>query len=572
MSLHPANLALRLSITLCLALPALAADQSQFPITSSAQLSEMRSASAHLRGPNASTADLQESARQLDTGLAWLDANRERMNGAPALLNERINLQLARAGVLARLGRKDEALAALEETQTLLWLPQLRRALRENPDFASLRDEPRFQAVLATSRAPERAMQTKALTTIYKDELSIEERVAGLSLFWAEARHGFAHFDNVPALNWDQVYMDYLRKVIAARDTREYYRVMMQLAPLLRDGHTNIYPPRELTAEFFSTPPLDTALAEGKVHVRAVLSASLAERVRVGDEIVSIDGMPVKQYAEEKVAPFASYSTPQDRDARLYTHQLLAGAADQPVGLGLRGKDGVLREESVARSGWSDWKAPAPFSFRMLAGDVAYVELRTFENEEVVEAFLNALPKIIQAKALILDLRYNGGGNGGYGLRILSHLSSQPIPLAASYARIDSAVERTHHGNYFHWLPIGSGAPYHRPQKYPFTGPVAVLTGPQTYSAAEDMVLSFRAMRRGVTVGTATGGSTGQALNFALPGGGRARICVKRDLLPDGGKFVGLGIAPQVEVRSTLEDVRAGRDPVLERALQIVSQ
>ncbi|UMR30351.1 hypothetical protein MJ904_25785 [Massilia sp. MB5] len=240
-----------LALILCLTAPALAADQPNPPITSSTELSRMRDGIEGLSGPNASSTDLQQAARRLDAGLDWLNANRERMNGSPTLLNERVNLQLARAEIHARLGRKNEALAALEEMQTLVWLPQLRRALRDAPSFASLRAEPRFKAVLATAYVPERAMQTKALATSYKDQLSLEERVAGLSLFWAEARHGFAHFDNVPALNWDKVYMEYLSKVIAARDTREYYRVMLQLAPLLRDGHTNIYPPRELMAEFF---------------------------------------------------------------------------------------------------------------------------------------------------------------------------------------------------------------------------------------------------------------------------------------------------------------------------------
>ncbi|WP_432378347.1 S41 family peptidase [Duganella sp. P38] len=100
-----------------------------------------------------------------------------------------------------------------------------------------------------------------------------------------------------------------------------------------------------------------------------------------------------------------------------------------------------------------------------------------------------------------------------------------------------------------------------------YDGPVAVLTGPQTYSAGEDFVLSFTIMQRGLTIGEATGGSTGQAINFTLPGGGAARVCAKRDTYPDGREFVGAGVAPSVEVRQTVAGLRAGRDPVLERAL-----
>jgi carboxyl-terminal processing protease len=71
-------------------------------------------------------------------------------------------------------------------------------------------------------------------------------------------------------------------------------------------------------------------------------------------------------------------------------------------------------------------------------------------------------------------------------------------------------------------------------------------------------------------VGEPTGGSTGQPLMFNLPGGGLARVCTKRDTYPDGREFVGVGIQPQVLVRPTVEDFRAGRDTVLEAALELL--
>jgi C-terminal processing protease CtpA/Prc len=95
-----------------------------------------------------------------------------------------------------------------------------------------------------------------------------------------------------------------------------------------------------------------------------------------------------------------------------------------------------------------------------------------------------------------------------------------------------------------------------------------VLTGPRTFSAAEDFVVSFDAMKRGMLVGQRTAGSTGQPLFFDLPGGGTARICVKRDTYPDGRAFVGIGIPPQIEVEPTVADIRAGRDPGIAAAVK----
>lgn len=98
------------------------------------------------------------------------------------------------------------------------------------------------------------------------------------------------------------------------------------------------------------------------------------------------------------------------------------------------------------------------------------------------------------------------------------------------------------------------------------------MTGPQTFSAAEDFVVAFNAVKRGVTVGEATGGSTGQPLMMRLPGGGGARICIKRDLTPDGHEFVGIGLTPDVAAHQSVEALRAGRDAVLERALRVLAQ
>jgi C-terminal processing protease CtpA/Prc len=45
-------------------------------------------------------------------------------------------------------------------------------------------------------------------------------------------------------------------------------------------------------------------------------------------------------------------------------------------------------------------------------------------------------------------------------------------------------------------------------------------------------------------------------------------VCASRTTYPDGTEYVGRGIAPDVVVRPTLADVRQGRDPVLEAAVE----
>lgn len=468
----------------------------------------------------------------------------------------------------AALGRREDALRTLERTREFVQLPLVAEYLRTQPEYAPLRAEPRFQALVAANALPGKILSTDALAVPYKDALTIEERVAGLSLFWAEVRDHFAFFDNVPELDWNRVYMEYLPRVIAARTTREYYDVLRTLAPRLKDGHTWIMPPGELADDVYATLPLAAALVEDSVLVRRVDDAALRGRIAVGDEITAIDGIPVRRYAEQHVLPLVSASTPHSQALYGYSDRLFDGAVGTTVRLVLRKADGRSYDIAIPRVQWTPAGKPPSFELRMLAGDIAYVAINQFETAEALDRFKAAFPTLRRARAIVLDLRNNGGGNGAFGVEILRHLTDKPFHGAVSYERGGEAAMRAQGMPAFRWLPMGAGpAEFQGAETDAYTGPVALLTGPRTFSAGEDFALAFDIMRRGPIIGTVTGGSTGQSLFFTLPGGGTARVCVKRDVYPDGRAFVGAGIAPTIEVPVTVADVRAGRDRQLERAL-----
>ena len=526
-----------------------------------------------LAKPDAKPQDLDKAAKILEGAIEELDTPDARAfaEGNNTLFFRRYDALRDLAAVHALMGRREEALHELELMQQVAILPAISKLLLAMPEFASLRDEPRFRAIIDTNETVHHLWSAPHIATPYKEKLTVEERIAGLSLFWAEARQSFVYFDHVPDVDWDAVYLEYIHRVTAAKTTEDYYRVMMQLAPILRDGHTNIYPPKELQPLFYSRPPLRTARIAGKVYVTEVFSPSLASRVRPGEEIIAIDGKPVDEYAGTEVAPYVSSSTMQDREVRTYSYQLLGGDRARSIEMKLRAPDASTHVETVDRTGYSDAIFPQPFAFRMLPGDIAYLSVDHFESDAPVKAFEAALPKILGAKGLVLDLRHNGGGSTGYGLAILSYLTSEPMQVAKQRYRDDPGFIRSR-AEMIRWMPAHEFGPQTIPRKEHFTGPVALLIGPQTFSAAEDFVMSFDVAKRGILVGTATAGSTGQPMQFALPGGGTARICVKRDTYPDGREFVGKGIAPNVEVSMTAQDLRAGRDPVLDRAVAELSK
>jgi carboxyl-terminal processing protease len=128
-----------------------------------------------------------------------------------------------------------------------------------------LLDRPEAATIRAQLQAAARWSEGKALAGSYRESLPVEERIAGLSRIWAAARDGFAWFDHVPDLDWDRAYLDAIPRVMAAQDTGAYYLELMQFVALLRDGHSDVYPPEEIAKRFYSRPGVRTAKVEGRV-------------------------------------------------------------------------------------------------------------------------------------------------------------------------------------------------------------------------------------------------------------------------------------------------------------------
>jgi len=274
------------------------------------------------------------------------------------------------------------------------------------PNLISLHGDPQFQEMLTRlTKAEALWKDDPAIATPYKPVLTEDEKVAGLSKFWSEARFNFPFFSRLPDMDWDRQYLEYLPQVRSAQTTADYYRVMMRFAASLHDGHTNVYPPEDLYYDtFIASPPLRTQLVEDKVLVTKVFDPALeAQGVHVGVEIVSVDGKPVREYAESAVAPYASSSTTQDRNVRMYDYQLLQGPKEVPVRLTLSDASGETKSVSVHRycepSSKCSQSGNDPTQFKMLPGNIAYLAVNEFEDDRGAKAMLENFTAIEQAKA-----------------------------------------------------------------------------------------------------------------------------------------------------------------------------
>jgi carboxyl-terminal processing protease len=498
--------------------------------------------------------------------LPYLDAPlvRDLSEGNRYLAARRLNIELDLAQAYALQGDKAKSLEYLRKVVAEAPIPSLADFLGHEKAFDWLRDDPEFGKILSGFRVFDSLWDSPALKTPYKENLNDAEKVAGLSKFWSEVKYNFGFPEKLVALNWDQMYLDWIPRVLAAKSTTDYYRELMLLCARLGDGHTNVSAPPQ--SDINAKPPLRTGLIEGRVIIQEVRSPTLEARgVRAGMEVVAVDGEPVLDYARREVEPYQSASTPQDRENRTYWYGFLRGPSRKPVRLTLQDASGKRSEIELARSGYTDVRNVPPFAWRMLEGDVAYVALNSFENGQVVDQWRKAFPEICKASAIILDLRINGGGDTGIGFQILRDLAAAPFLGSRQRERKYDPTERAR-GTSMEFIDIPADPNQPRPGGY-MSKPIVVLASAATFSAAEDFLVAWKNSGRGKIIGEPSGGSTGQPLSFTLPGGGTARVCTKKDTLSDGTEWVGKGIDPDLLVHPVLADVRAGRDTALDRAL-----
>jgi carboxyl-terminal processing protease len=106
-----------------------------------------------------------------------------------------------------------------------------------------------------------------------------------------------------------------------------------------------------------------------------------------------------------------------------------------------------------------------------------------------------------------------------------------------------------------------------------FRGPVVLLTGARTASAAEVFAASLREAGRARVVGEPTCGCVlGIRERHPLPDGGVLDISEMDYHTAGGVRLEGLGLRPDVSVETTREDLRRRRDRALETAVGILSE
>ncbi len=312
----------------------------------------------------------------------------------------------------------------------------------------------------------------------------------------------------------------------------------------LNDVYTKFLNPKEYDEENNSIQGslkgigVQIGVRDGKLLIIAPIEDTPGEKagLKAEDEILEIDGKSTKGITVD-------------------------AAADK-----IRGEEGTSVELLIKRDGEENkiykikranieiksvsTKIP---KYAKISPNIGYIRLSSFISRNATMEFENALIENRNKDGIIIDLRSNPGGLLTNAIFIADMLLDGQT--------IVSTVDRDGYKETQRSTP-----------KVITRQPIVVLINGGSASASEILSGALKDNKRSTIVGKKSyGKGLVQEIN-KLPGGSAMHITIQKYLTPNGTDINKKGIEPDYEVDITADDVKAERDPQLQKANEILTR
>lgn len=386
-------------------------------------------------------------------------------------------------------------------------------------------------------------------------------RLLALYKYWNMIQYFFP-YKHLMDKNWNGALREYIPLFIRAKNELEYELAAVRIIGDIQDTHANLWGGGDKINEekggFY--PPFHVRFIEGKLVVTDYYNPELREvaGLEIGDVITHLNGKTVENLTDS----LSGYYPASNMAARLrdisgdilrsktprINIQFISTGAQQQKELALYPRDSL----NIYR--W--YRRDNEKCYQLLDGNIGYVTLKSIKEEDIPiikESFKNT-------KGIIIDIRNYPSTFVPFLLGSFFVAETTPF-VKFTGGNVDHPGEFT----FTEALQIPKG-----PETY--TGKLVVIVNELSQSQAEYTAMAFRAGANTTIIGSTTAGADGNVSTILLPGGLRTMISGIGVYYPDGTETQRVGIVPDIEVHPTIEGIKAGRDELLEKALEIIRQ
>jgi tricorn protease len=328
-------------------------------------------------------------------------------------------------------------------------------------------------------------------------------------------------------------------------ENQDVYDLANEMIGELNASHTGVNgpPTREMPEAYKARHPgFELEPENGRYRISHIYRNGPADKewldLKVGDVVTAIDGTPIKAGD--------NYWRVLNHTLNDYVTVSVAGAGAAP-----ERKVRIKTVPSLTDIKYEEWVAKnREFVDRESKNQVAYVHIRAM-NQPSLRKFQNEINQFWNKKGIVVDIRYNGGGN--IDQELLDILERRP---------------------YEYWNNRWGARTWGRRPRQAIAGPKVMLINHRSGSDSEVTPMGFRDLGLGRIVGNPTAGGVIATGSFRLINGGTIRtpgsLVVTYDPTKPNNYGINLenyGVAPDVWVENTPEDELNGFDRELKTAV-----
>jgi hypothetical protein len=233
---------------------------------------------------------------------------------------------------------------------------------------------------------------------------------------------------------------------------------------------------------------------------------------------------------------------------------------DAMFATGTRAVDSLFRRARVEQHVKLAGAGPQALKGRTEDG-IGYLYIAAWNGELDPDFIGGVITELADTKAMVIDVRANSGGDEGLAQRVAAWFVSGTKTYAKNRYRVRAGKDG--------FGPVLERQLAGKKEDAIYDKPIAVLTSRYVMSSNESFVMMMKLAKDCTVVGQPTFGSSGNPKPFELGNGVTAIVPTWQDLRPDGSQFEGEGLAPDVLVPCTANDLEK-HDPILEKALEIL--
>ncbi len=186
--------------------------------------------------------------------------------------------------------------------------------------------------------------------------------------------------------------------------------------------------------------------------------------------------------------------------------------------------------------------------------NIGYIQISSFISNSTPNEFLEALENTQKAKGLILDLRGNTGG-----------LLTNAVFIANLFIEKGKLVSIVGRNGYRYDVMA-------QDTNYQVEKPIILLVNGASASASEILSGAMKDYHKAKIIGTKTYGKGMVQKIIPMPNQTGLNLTIAKYLTPKGKDINKKGISPDLEVKFTMNDIKANKDVQLEKAKDLMEQ